>query len=130
MYSRTRIEASPMPAVSYGLHSTCHLLKAKWGLQQNVSKWLELIQVQSECTKANPDFGILLDDIRIQALMDSKFNMVHHLGATWTKQLFTRNLQLLGSWLMHFILQDLFRDPSAPKVEVGCLQLQIASQQF
>jgi hypothetical protein len=117
MYSRTKIEAS-------------HLLKAKWGLQQNVSSWLELIQVQAECTKVNPDFGFLLDDIRIQALMDSKFNMVHHLGATWTKQLFARNMQLLGSWLMHFILEDLFRDPSAPKVEVGCLQLQIASQQF
>jgi hypothetical protein len=27
----------------------------------------------------------------------------------------------LGSWLMHLILQDLIRDPSAPKVEVGWL---------
>jgi hypothetical protein len=27
----------------------------------------------------------------------------------------------LASWLMYFMLQDLIRDPSAPKVEVGWL---------
>jgi hypothetical protein len=54
-----------------------------------------------------------LHDIRIQALIDSKFNMVHHLGATWTKQLFARYMQLFGSWVMHLILHDLIRDPSA-----------------
>jgi hypothetical protein len=56
--------------------------------------------------------------------------MVHHLGATWTKQLFARYMQLFGSWLMHLILHDLISDPSAPKVEVGCLKLQNASQKF
>jgi hypothetical protein len=39
-------------------------------------------------------------------------------------------MQLLGSWLMHLKLQDLIRDPSAPKVEVGSLKLQNASQEF
>jgi hypothetical protein len=72
--------------------------------------------VQAEGTKVNPDFGFLLDDIRIQALIDSKFNMVHNLGTTWTKLLFAKYMQLFGSWLMHLILQDLIRDPSAPKV--------------
>jgi hypothetical protein len=46
---------------------------------------LQLIQVQVEGSKVNSDSGFLLDDIRIQALLDSKFDMVQHLGATWTK---------------------------------------------
>jgi hypothetical protein len=106
---------------SYLSPSLRHVLNEKLNgaLHQNVSSWLQLIQVQAEGTKVNPDFDFLLHDIRIQALIDSKFNMVHHLGATWTKQLFARYMQLFGSWLMHLILQDLIRDPSAPKVEVG-----------
>jgi hypothetical protein len=54
-------------------------------LYQNPSSWLQLIQVQAEGSKVNSDSGFLLDDIRIQALLDSKFDMVQHLGATWTK---------------------------------------------
>jgi hypothetical protein len=43
----------------------------------------------------------------------SKSNMLHHLGATWTKQLFARYMQHFGCWLMHLILHNLIRDPSA-----------------
>jgi hypothetical protein len=39
-------------------------------MHQNVSSWLQLIQVQAEGTRVNPDFGFLLDDIRIQVLID------------------------------------------------------------
>jgi hypothetical protein len=80
---------------SYLSPSLRHILNEKLNgaLHQNVLSWVQLNQVQAEGTKVNLDFDFLLHDIRIQALIDSKFNMVHHLGATWTKQLFARYMQ-------------------------------------
>jgi hypothetical protein len=79
------IASNLSPSLRYVLNE-----KLNGALHQNVSSWMQLNEVQAKGTKLNPDFDFLLHDIRIQALIDSKFNMVHHLGATWTKQLFAR----------------------------------------